>query len=127
MSFVKLCLNQNYGNYSHKDSSEDGMYILGFFLTDDVGSHTTSFMEWGLTNKWKNDETNGNCTFLQKEGNYILLSDLYSEETIPTVLRLTKEQYRQILTDWKEKVCKLMPKEVTITYDNDEFVIETKD
>ncbi len=127
MSFVKLCLNQNYGNYSYKDSSEGGMYILGFFLTDDVGPHITSFMEWGLTNKWKNDETNGNCTFLKKEGNYILLSDLYSEEEIPTILRLTKEQYKQILNDWEENVLKLKPKEVIIKHENGEFIMETKD
>jgi hypothetical protein len=84
-------------------------------------------MEWGLTNKWENDETNGNCTFLQKEGDYILLSDLYSEETVPTILRLTKEEYRQILTDWEEKVIKLKPKEVIIKHENGQFIIETKD
>lgn len=127
MSFIKLCLNQNYGTYSHKDSSEDGMCILSFFLTDDVGSHITSFMEWGLTNKWENDETTGNCTSLKKEDHYILLSDLYSEEETPTILKLTKEQYKQILTDWQQKVLKLRPKEVTITYENNEFIIETKD
>jgi hypothetical protein len=125
MSFVKLGLNQN-GNYSHKDSSEDGMYILSFFLTDDVGPHITSFMEWGLTNKWENDETSGNCTLLQKENDHILLSDLYSEEDVPTKLKLSKEQYRQILTDWEEKVLKLKPKEVIIKYENGEFIIETK-
>ncbi|HSC25220.1 MAG TPA: hypothetical protein VLB80_03340 [Candidatus Babeliales bacterium] len=126
MSFVKLCLKQNYGNYSYKDSSEDGMYILGFFLTDDVGCSSSPFKEWALNDNW-GDACSGNITGLEKEGHYILLSDLYSEEAVPTVLKLTKEQYKQILTDWKEKVCKLMPKEVIIIYDNDQFIIETKD
>lgn len=127
MSFVKLHLKPNCSNYSYKDSSDEKMYILSFFLTDDVGYHPSSFKEWGLTNKWENDETTGNCTFLQKEGDCILLSDLYSEEDIPSVLKLTKEQYRQILTDWEEKVLKLKPKNVTITYENDQFIMETKD
>lgn len=124
MDIVKFFLDENYGNYSSQDASNIAMCILGGFLASDV-YHPSSFMEWGLTNEW-HDETNGNCTFLKKEGNYILLSDLYSEETVPAVLKLTKEQYKQILTDWEEKVLKLKPKEVTITYENDEFVIETK-
>jgi len=126
MEFVKLILS-SHGTYLYKDASNIEMTILGCFLTDDVGYYPSSFKEWGLTNKWKNDETNGNCTFLKKEGNCILLSDLYPEETVPTVLKLTREQYRQILTDWEEKVLKLSPKEVVIKYENDEFIIETKD
>ena len=125
MEFVKLILS-SHGTYLYKDASNIEMTILGCFLTDDVGYYPSSFKEWGLTNKWKNDETNGNCTFLKKEGNCILLSDLYPEETVPTVLKLTREQYRQILTDWEEKVLKLSPKEVVVKYENDEFVIETK-
>lgn len=125
MNVVKFFLDKKYGGYSCRDVSNIEMCILGGFLASDV-YHPLSFIEWGLTSKW-NDETNGNCTFLKKEGNYILLSDLYSEEEVPTTLKLTKEQYKQILTDWEEKVLKLKPKEVTITYENDEFVIETKD
>jgi len=127
MEFVKLLLNQNYGNYSYGGASDEKMGILGLFLTDDVSCDPSSFREWGLTDKWKNDETNGNCTALEKDGNYILLTDLYSEDKIPTVLRLTKMQYGQILTDWEEKVLKLKPKEVLIKYENDQFVIETKE
>jgi len=125
MELIRLILSP-YGTHSYKDASNIKMTILGCFLTDDVSYYPASFKEWGLTNKWKNDETNGNCTLLKKEGNDILLSDLYSEEEVPTVLKLTKEQYRQILTDWEEKVIKLKPKEVIIKYENDEFVMETK-
>ena len=32
-----------------------------------------------------------------------------------------------MIIDWKKKAYKLEPKEVTITYDNNEFIIETKD
>lgn len=101
MNIVKFFLDENYGNYSSQDASNIQMCILGGFLASDV-YHPSSFMEWDLTNEW-DDETNGNCTFLKKEGNYILLSDLYSEEEVPTSLKLTKEQYKQILTDWEKK------------------------
>ena len=125
MEFIKLTLSA-YGTHSYKDASNIEMAILGCFLTDDVSYYPSSFMEWGLTNKSKNDETSGNCTFLQKRGDCILLSDLYSEEKVPTMVKLTKEQYKQILSDWERKVCKSMPKEVIITYDNGKFVMETK-
>ena len=39
---------------------------------------------------------------------------------------MTHDQFIKLLDDWEEKVYKLNPKEVTITYENDEFTIETK-
>jgi hypothetical protein len=101
------------------------MSILGLFLTDDIGCSPSPFKEWAFNDNW-GDACSGNITSLEKEDNYILLSDLYSEEAIPTVLRMTRQQYVQVITDWEEKVCKLKPKEVTITYDNNKFVVETK-
>lgn len=116
-----------YGSYSYERSSNIKMDILGLFLTSSVGYDPSSFKEWGLTDKWKNDETNGNVTALEKKDNYILLRDLFSEEEIPTVLKMTREQYAQILTEWEEKVLKKNPKEVIIKYENEQFIIETKD
>ena len=126
MEFVKLLLRQNYETYSYVDASIIKMSILGLFLTDDVSCHNSSFKEWGINDNW-GDATNGNTTILEKDDNYILLSDLYSEEEIPTVLKMTRQQYVQVITDWEEKVCKLKPKEVVIKYENGEFSIETKD
>ena len=40
---------------------------------------------------------------------------------------MTCEQFIKLLTDWEEKVIKKKPKEVTIKYENDQFVFETKD
>ena len=125
MEFVQLELSP-YGSHFYKNASNEKMAILGLFLTSNVGYYPSSFKEWGINDDW-GDETNGNSIALKKENNYILLSDLYSEEKIPTVLEMTRQQYVQIITDWEEKVCKLMPKDVIITYDNDEFVIKTKD
>jgi hypothetical protein len=123
MEIVKFLLDQNYGSYSYQDASSIKMCILAGFLTSDV-YHPSSFIEWGLAEEW-DEETNGNCTFLRKEDNNILLGDLYSEEEYPIELTLTKEQYKQILTDWQEKVLNLLPKEVIIKHENDQFIIKT--
>lgn len=55
------------------------------------------------------------------------MSDLFSDEKIPTVLKMTRKQYVQVITDWEEKVCKRKPKEVVIKHENEQFIIETKD
>ena len=126
MDTVQFLLNISDGDYSTKNASNIEMCILGDFLASDIGcNYPSSFKEWGFNDRW-GEETNGNLTFLEKHGNYIFLSDLYSEENIPTKLKMTREQYMQVITDWEEKVCKLKPKEVIIKYENDQFIIETK-
>ena len=126
MKFVKLLLSQTYQGYSYINASDIKMSILGLFLTDDIGCSPSLFKEWTFNENW-GDACSGNITGLEKEDNYILLTDLYSEEEVPTVLKMTREQYVQVITDWEEKVCKLMPKEVVIKYENDKFIMEIKD
>ena len=124
MDSVKFFLDINYGDYSDTDASSIKMEILGCFLASDVSSRPASFKEYAL-NDWEK-YTSSNATGLEKENGHILLRDLYSEEKIPTKLKMSLDQFIKLLDDWEEKVCKLKPKEVTITYDNDKFVIETK-
>lgn len=124
MDNIKFFLDINYGDYSYTDASSIEMCILGRFLTSDVRSHPSSFKEFALNNLEK--YTSSNATSLEKQNNYILLRDLYPEEGYETQLKMTHYQFIKLLNDWEEKVCKLEPKEVTITYDNDEFAIETK-
>lgn len=112
-------------SYIYRDASNIEMTILGHFLVSDIGCGPSPFKEWAFNDNW-GDACSGNITGLEKEDNYILLTDLYSDEAIPSSLKMTREQYVQVITDWEEKVCKLKPKEVTITYDNDEFIIKTK-
>lgn len=127
MNLVKFFLDENYGGYSSKNASSIEMCTLGNFLASEIGcGYPSSFKEWGVNDNW-GDETNGNLTMLKKDGNYILLGDLFSEEPIPAMLRMTRQQYVQVIIEWEEKMCRLKPKEVTIIYDNDEFVITTKD
>jgi len=92
MEFVKLLLSQNYKGYSYIDSSDTKMSILGFFLTDDVGCSPSPFKEWAFNDNW-GDACSGNITGLEKEDNYILLTDLYSDEEVPSTLKITRQQY----------------------------------
>jgi len=122
VEFIKLVISSS-ERYSYDSASNIKMNILGDFLASDV-SRPSSFINWALDSE--SNHACANLTDLDKENDYILMSDLYSEEETPAELKMTQKQFVQILTDWEEKVLKLKPKEVTITYDNDEFLIETK-
>jgi hypothetical protein len=122
MDFVRLIYEKD--SYSCKEGSNLKMDILGFFLSSDVGCGWSSFKEFAF-NEWEIN-TSSNITFLRKENGRVLLSDLYSEESEPTELEMTVEQFIQLLDDWEIKVCKTKPKEVLIKYENGEFIIETK-
>ena len=129
MRFVKIIYDKSSYDYDNADSI--AMAILGLFLASDVGcgseiSIWPSFKDWAL-NDSLGTCLSGNITSLEKKDENILLTNLYSEEKIPTVLTISREQFVTLLDDWEEKVCKLKPKEVTITYDNDQFIMKTKD
>src|SRR5579871_6225189 len=124
MEFIKY-IEDSYGNhkyYDYKDAFSAGMCILGDFLTDDVGNRPSSFREWLFDHSTSYASSNATC--LAKEGGYVLLSDLYSEEEDPTELKMTNAQFLKLLDDWEEKVIKVKPKEVVIKYENDKFVFE---
>jgi hypothetical protein len=125
MEFARLAIDESYGNYSCKEVSNIDMCILGMFLATDVGCYWPSFKEWVLDDT--QIETSSNVTHLKKDGNDMLLSDIYSMEKKPTKLRITLDQFVNLLDDWREKVCEAKPKEVIIKYENEQFIIETKD
>ena len=121
MTRVKFLLDQ--GFYCSYDASNIEMCILANFLTDDASYNPSSFKQFAL-NDWE-EYTSSNATALEKDNGYILLSDLYSEEKVPTIVKITQNQYIKLLDDWKEKVLTLRPKKIVIRYENDEFIIET--
>jgi hypothetical protein len=126
MEWIKLKLT-NYGNYLYVDASNVEMNILGNFLSSDVGCDNREFFkEWALSdeNAWA---VSGNITVLEKEGDYIYLTEQYSEEKDPTELKISRNQFVKLFDEWREKVCKSKPKEVMITEKDGEFSIETKD
>ena len=101
------------------------MDILGTFLASDVAQYGDVYTEWALdTTKLR---ANGNLIALEKEENdTITLTDMYNQSSSPVIMKLTADQLIQILEDWQQNVCEQMPKEVTITHTNDQFIIETR-
>jgi len=120
VEYIKLQL-QKYGNYRCIFFSNEELGNLAFLFTSDLGCPGTSLDDWIFDDN-RGMETGGNLIYLEKEGNYILLSDLYDEDkNNPVKLKISRQQLAQLIYDWQEKVCKLKPQEVTITYENDTF------
>jgi hypothetical protein len=115
------------GFYIYEDSSSIQMDILGSLFKSDLRCPGTSLDDWIFDDN-KGLGTSGNLIYLEKEDNYILLSDLYDEDKEnPVELKISRQQLAQLIYDWQEKVCKLKPQEVTITYENDTFTLTTSD
>jgi len=122
VDFVKL--RCNFGlSYSYDGGSRIEMDNLGLFLSCDMRCNVASFREWAEEDS--DLGTGGNITWLEKENGYICITDTCSQERVPTEMRMTKQQFLQLLNDWEEKVCKLRPQEVVITYEGGQFSIET--
>ena len=85
MDFVKFIYGN--GRYRYIDASDLKMHILGSFLATDIGCIGSIFKEFAF-NEWE-IETASNITSLKKEHGKIFLSDLYSEEDVPTKLVMT--------------------------------------
>ena len=126
MNTVRLNLDPSHGHYPARYSSNVEMCILGNFLATDVGCYYWPAFRNFAINTWE-DSTSSNITCLEKEGLYIYLSDLYSEEEEPTRLKIGIAQYIQLLDDWEEKVCKHKPREVLIKEENGQFTVETSE
>jgi hypothetical protein len=126
MEFAKLRLRREWNRYICIEVSNIKMQIVGFLLSDDVRCNTLRYKQTLADNTLRGH--GGNFIFLEKEGGYVLLTDMYSEEEEPTELKISQQKFVQLLDDWQERVCKpYKPQEVIIKYENDQFIIETKD
>jgi len=132
MKFIKLKLNTCYQTYWYKDASDIPMNYLGTFFSSEVGCPAYTWDNWIMDTE--DDETSGNEMVLEKEKGYIYISSLYDEngycgvqEDQSKKLKISANNLLQLISDWKEKVCKKMPQEVTITYDSDAFILITSD
>ena len=123
MKFVELIISSTQ-RYSYKAASDIEMNILGDFLASDVGYRPLPFRQWAFNNTSQN--ANGNLTALEKDADFILLTDIFAKEESPAALKMTHEQFVQILNDWQEKVCNVQPKTIIIQHENNQFVIRTK-
>jgi len=133
MDFVKLSRDVNYGNYSYGGASSHAMSILGLFFSSDVGctQGSPTYAEWAFQDKW-GAGFSGNAIRVEKEEDegylytgYIFLSDVFPDEKEPTKLKISRQQFVDIIEEWYEKVCKYKPKEVIIKCENGQFFIET--
>jgi hypothetical protein len=141
MDYIKIVYEN--GFYRYTGGTTSAMDVLGVFLATDVGyseQKWPSFKDWALADKTDPNSKfshtiGGNATFLEEDddndGCIHLVDATGSDEDdyyyIPARLIMTKKQFVQLLDDWQEKVCKRKPKEVTITYDGNQFTIETSD
>jgi hypothetical protein len=127
MHFVKLTLTP-YGSYFYADASNIEMMLLGLFFSSDIGCSkegSPTYAEWAFQDKWGTSFC-GNAICVEREGRDIFLSDVFpDEEEIPTKLKLTQQQFVDIIEEWYEKVCKHKPKEVVIKHESGRFFIET--
>jgi len=126
MEFVKLAYDEY--RYVYSDASDIKMCILGLFLSVDArcGNEVVPWREFALREDW--DGSSGNITRVKKEEDgFIYLSDMYPDEdlAVPAELKMTVQQFEQLLDDWQEEVCKLRPKEVVIKYEGGQFLLET--
>ena len=127
MDFVKLVLSPR-GRYSYEDASSVEMMWLGLFFASDVGctrGGSPTYAEWAFQDKW-GDGFSGNAVRVEKEDNFVFLSGVFPEEENPPKLKLTRQQFVDIIDEWFEKVCKYKPKEVIIKHETSLFFIETK-
>lgn len=122
MEFVRMSISPN-KRYFYKAASTIEMNILGDFLASDVGCRSMFFKEWAYNITSQN--TYCNLTALEKNDDDILLTDIFSEEKSSSILKISQQQFIQLLTDWQEQVCNLQPQEFVIKYDDNQFIIET--
>ena len=130
MDIVKFFLDVNYGDYSSRGASTLEMNILGDFLSSDVGFRGETFKEWALADKTDPNcrfgySYGGNTTDLEEERGYIFFLDSISTHHIYTNLRMSRQQFIQLLNEWQDMVCKLKPKEFAVKHENGQFIFIT--
>lgn len=128
MEFVQLKLTFT-KRYAYNDASNIEMNLLGRFLSTDVGCSkraSPTYAEWAFQGKWGTSFC-GNAICVEREGDFIFLSDAFPEEENPTKLKMTRQQFVDIIDEWFNKVCSHKPKEIIIKYIDNQFIIEARD
>jgi hypothetical protein len=117
--FVKIIFKNRH--YYYAAGNDIPLEILGSLLTDDVGCYRQIFREWIDDAQFHNAE--GNTTVLNKDGDHIVLGDLFSEqEDEGPFLRMHRDELARILDEWKG-FCQTKPKEILITYNEQGKII----
>jgi len=132
-NYVNLMLKHNFYERIYESSFE--MAILGFLLSRDVRWDYVDFFkrwatEWKLGDKQKRCYAiNDKIITLERSKDYLYFTNENPDDDsieLVTYFKITTAQFLQLLDDWQEKVCDKKPREIIIKYENDEFIIETK-
>lgn len=130
MNFVELRLFP-YQSYTYHKASNTEMGILGSFLSSDVGCGGRIYKEWALADKEAPDckfyyGCSGNTTrLLEEDDGYIYLGE-NMPEAVPELLKISRQQFVQLLDNWWEIVCSnSKPNIIIIKEENGQFTIET--
>jgi hypothetical protein len=125
MAFIKLMYDPNEKEYCFSSfNSKENLGILGMFLTIDMKCQE-KFRQLFYDAKCR--AIGGNLTYLEKEKHCVIISDIYVEGNYPINIEISNKEFSKILDIWLDTVCKCTPTEVIITYENDQFTIETKE
>lgn len=117
-------VKSNEESYAYQISNSIKLDIVGSFLIHDCYYGIKGYKEGILSDECLG--LTGNLTFIEKEGDHVILSDHFSEQPDGgPYFKIPKDEFLRLLDMW-EKVYKEKPQEITIIYDGQKFSIETK-
>jgi hypothetical protein len=127
MEYVKIQLTDCW--YIPFKCSKSDMGTLGSFFTSEAGCSDLYWNNWILDTYDDPSKTSGNSIFLERDGEYIYMGDIYDgrPKSKRTKLKISRTSLVKLLHEWREKVCKTKPKYVVITEEDDVFTMQTYD
>ena len=112
-----------------EDASDNGMDVLAYWFTDDVGSRNSQgWIEWINDDSEEAEDTESNATWLEKyEGKVVFgsITDLIQAKGIykpkeKEIIRVPREQVIEMLNTW-EQLIKTKPDKIMITEEDGVF------
>jgi hypothetical protein len=124
MNFIQL-IKERECFYKVQDRVGRLSVFFSYFLTDDVGLQVQNWKD--LINDPKRDGTSSNISFLEKEGENVIVGYLFAPENDPykNSTKLSKQNLLEVLDQW-EKLCKEKPQEIWIFEENGKVWLEGK-
>ena len=122
---MHIVLEFGHGSYFPTKGSDNSeiLYVLGFFLTGDVGSSPEIFIELCEEFSDEEDQQNTNQSYIKVINNKVIVGDLFAEDCgdPPCEIELTKENFISIIEQWRS-LRKEKPDEILISMDDDGHV-----
>lgn len=122
MEYVSLARQDNHYFIEKWNSSQ--MEMLGSFLQSDAGSRIYNWIDWLKNTRYK--DTSSNFSFLEKEGNNIVIGCQFSEDPYEWTFESSIDDLVYILEEW-QKLCSAKKREIIITRENGTFTLEGRD